>query len=627
MNLGNVGNILMLVCLLASLIQSTQLLPKKIDIDYKIFSRLPFYSSLLAFILLIYIFVDSNFNYQLVVNNSHSEKPLIYKIAGAWGNHEGSLLLWILVLTIFNFIFSYSKIEHADFKKNVIAFQSLMIFGFTLFLLLTSNPFTPTETFVSEGLGLNPVLQDLLLAIHPPILYVGYVGYSLVLSFAIGGMITNKVDKEWAEWLRPWVLTAWIFLTLGIGLGSFWAYYELGWGGYWFWDPVENASLMPWLAGTALFHCVIILEKKNILQSWTILLSILTFSLSLIGTFLVRSGILNSVHTFASDPARGLFILIFLAIILIISFTLYAFKGPLLDNRSEMNLVSKESSILANNWLLLSTLFVVFLGTLYPLGTDLFLQKSTSVGPNYYILSLLPITVLLLFFMIIGPNAKWQSDKISNIILSINKLFILSLAIIFGFSIYFDELHLTQITLLTLCLTLILVSIKDGLRVNHNYTIIKPSLGKSLAHIGFGLLILSVVANATFAQEKIFQAKVNDILILDDQKFRFDSVEQNKGKNYNSIIATFHLMDNKTILETFKPEIRVYSNPPTVTSETSIIRKFLTDIYVVMNIPENSDFVNVRIHIKPLISFIWLSIILMVIGGMSAIVFRVKLKK
>ena len=627
MNLGNVGNILMLVCLLASLIQSTQLLPKKIDIDYKIFSRLPFYSSLLAFILLIYIFVDSNFNYQLVVNNSHSEKPLIYKIAGAWGNHEGSLLLWILVLTIFNFMFSYSKIEHADFKKNVIAFQSLMIFGFTLFLLLTSNPFTPTETLVSEGLGLNPVLQDLLLAIHPPILYVGYVGYSLVLSFAIGGMITNKVDKEWAEWLRPWVLTAWIFLTLGIGLGSFWAYYELGWGGYWFWDPVENASLMPWLAGTALFHCVIILEKKNILQSWTILLSILTFSLSLIGTFLVRSGILNSVHTFASDPARGLFILIFLAIILIISFTLYAFKGPLLDNKSEMNLVSKESSILANNWLLLSTLFVVFLGTLYPLGTDLFLQKSTSVGPNYYILSLLPITVLLLFFMIIGPNAKWQGDKISNIILSTNKLFILSLAIIFGFSIYFDELHLTQITLLTLCLTLILVSIKDGLRVNHNYTIIKPSLGKSLAHIGFGLLILSVVANATFAQEKIFQAKVNDILILDDQKFRFDSVEQNKGKNYNSIIATFHLMDNKTILETFKPEIRVYSNPPTVTSETSIIRKFLTDIYVVMNIPENSDFVNVRIHIKPLISFIWLSIILMVIGGMSAIVFRVKLKK
>ena len=627
MNLGNVGNILMLVCLLASLIQSTQLLPKKIDIDYKIFSRLPFYSSLLAFILLIYIFVDSNFNYQLVVNNSHSEKPLIYKIAGAWGNHEGSLLLWILVLTIFNFMFSYSKIEHADFKKNVIAFQSLMIFGFTLFLLLTSNPFTPTETFVSEGLGLNPVLQDLLLAIHPPILYVGYVGYSLVLSFAIGGMITNKVDKVWAEWLHPWVLTAWIFLTLGIGLGSFWAYYELGWGGYWFWDPVENASLMPWLAGTALFHCVIILKKKNILQSWTILLSILTFSLSLIGTFLVRSGILNSVHTFASDPARGLFILIFLAIILIISFTLYAFKGPLLDNKSEMNLVSKESSILANNWLLLSTLFVVFLGTLYPLGTDLFLQKSTSVGPNYYILSLLPITVLLLFFMIIGPNAKWQSDKISNIILSTNKLFILSLAIIFGFSIYFDELHLTQITLLTLCLTLILVSIKDGLRVNHNYTIIKPSLGKSLAHIGFGLLILSVVANATFAQEKIFQAKVNDILILDDQKFRFDSVEQNKGKNYNSIIATFHLMDNKTILETFKPEIRVYSNPPTVTSETSIIRKFLTDIYVVMNIPENSDFVNVRIHIKPLISFIWLSIILMVIGGMSAIVFRVKLKK
>ena len=507
------------------------------------------------------------------------------------------------------------------------AFQSLMIFGFTLFLLFTSNPFLETEITVNEGLGLNPVLQDLLLAIHPPILYVGYVGYSLVLSFALGGMISNKVDREWAEWLHPWVLIAWIFLTLGIGLGSFWAYYELGWGGYWFWDPVENASLMPWLAGTALFHCVIILKKKNILQSWTILLSILTFSLSLIGTFLVRSGILNSVHTFASDPARGLFILIFLAIILIISFTLYAFRGPALDNKNEMNLVSKESGILANNWLLLSTLFVVFLGTLYPLGTDLFLQKSISVGPKYYILSLLPITILLLLAMIVGPSAKWQNDKILNIILSINKLFILSLAIIFGFSIYFAELQLTQITLLTLCLTLIFISVKNGLRVNHGYTIIKSSLGQSLAHIGFGLLILSVVGNATFAQEKIFQAKVNDTLILDDHVFQFNSVEQTKGKNFNAITAIFYLMDNKTILDTFEPEIRVYSNPPTVTSETSIIRKFLADIYVVMNIPENSDFVNVRIHIKPLISFIWLSVILMVVGGISAIVFRVKLKR
>jgi cytochrome c-type biogenesis protein CcmF len=272
-------------------------------------------------------------------------------------------------------------------------------------------------------------------------------------------------------------------------------------------------------------------------------------------------------------------------------------------------------------------LFVVFLGTLYPLGTDLFLQKSISVGPKYYILSLLPITILLLLTMIVGPNAKWQNDKILNIILSINKLFIISLAIIFGFSIYFAELQLTQITLLTLCLTLIFVSIKNGLRVNHGYTIIKSSLGQSLAHIGFGLLILSVVGNATFAQEKIFQAKVNDTLILDDHMFKFNSVEQTEGKNFNAITATFYLMDNKTILDTFEPEIRVYSNPPTVTSETSIIRKFLADIYIVMNIPENSDFVNVRIHIKPLISFIWLSVILMVIGGISAIVFRVKLKR
>jgi cytochrome c-type biogenesis protein CcmF len=632
MSLGNLGNILMLICLLASLIQALYLIYPhtsfgKININYRVLTRIIFITCLASFLLLIYLFLESNFNYQLVVNNSHSEKPLIYKIAGAWGNHEGSLLLWILVLSFFNFVFLETKIKNTEFKKYVISFQSLMIFGFTLFLLLTSNPFLATENITNEGLGLNPILQDLLLAIHPPILYVGYVGYSIVLSFAVGGMITNKIDQEWARWLHPWVIVSWIFLTAGIGLGSFWAYYELGWGGYWFWDPVENASLMPWLAGTALFHCVIILEKKNILQSWVILLSILTFSLSLIGTFLVRSGILNSVHTFASDPSRGLFILVFLAIILIISFTLYAIKAPTLDKKSKINIVSKEAGILANNWLLLSSLFVVFLGTLYPLAVDLFLQKSISVGPNYYVLSLMPILLLLLLIMIVGPVSKWQNDKLTNILFSISKLFILSLAIIFAFSIYFSELKLTQITLLTLCLTLMLVSIKNGIRTNRNYSIISPSLGKSLAHIGFGLLILSVIANTTFATEKIFQAQVDDLLVIDNYKFKFDKVNQTKGKNFNAVTATFSLLDNKTVIETFKPEIRIYSNPPTVTSETSIVRKFLADIYIVMNIPENADFVNVRIHIKPMMSFIWFSIILMVLGGISSIFFRIKLIK
>ena len=376
----------------------------------------------LAFVCLISVFIQDDFSVAYVANNSNTLLPLHYKVSAVWGAHEGSLLLWTLILAGWSgAIALFSGHMPQTFSARVLSILGFISLGFLLFLLFTSNPFLKTEITVSEGLGLNQVLQDLLLAIHPPILYVGYVGYSLVLSFAIGGMITNKVDNEWAAWLHPWALVAWIFLTLGIGLGSFWAYYELGWGGYWFWDPVENASLMPWLAGTALFHCVLILEKKNILQSWTILLSILTFSFSLIGTFLVRSGILNSVHTFASDPARGLFILIFLAIILVISFGIYAQKGPLLDSKDELKLVSKESSILGNNWLLLSILFVVFLGTLYPLGTDLFLQKSISVGPNYYILTLLPITILLLILMIIGPNTKWKNDKVSNVIFSINK--------------------------------------------------------------------------------------------------------------------------------------------------------------------------------------------------------------
>ena len=329
-----------------------------------------------------------------------------------------------------------------------------------------SSPFILMKGNFSQGLGLNPILQDPLLAIHPPILYFGYVGFSLVFSFAIAGMLNNQVNKEWASALKPWILIAWVFLTLGIALGSFWAYYELGWGGFWFWDPVENASLMPWLSATALLHCIMVLEKRNMFQSWTILLSILTFSLSLVGTFLVRSGILNSVHTFASDPGRGLFILLFLAIVLLFSFGLFASKGSSLEKSNSFAAVSRESGILVNNWLLLTILFIVFLGTIYPLFIDLIFEKSLTVGPQYYVVTIAPIVFLLLIFMTITPFISWAKGSISQTIIKIKYSSILSLTLAFAISLYFDLFSITQIIILFLSFSLIITSLFSGIQVS-----------------------------------------------------------------------------------------------------------------------------------------------------------------
>ena len=378
LTLSIVATFSLVICFAVSLFQMRYFFSKYETVigNHFLLSMVQLVSCLFSFLILIYVFLTSNFDFQIVYSNSHTEKPFLYKLSGTWGNHEGSLLMWILILTIFNFFYAISNSSDIKLRNKIIANQSFLILGFLSFCLLMSSPFILLKEDVSQGLGLNPILQDPLLAIHPPVLYVGYVGFSLVFSFAIAGMLNNKVDKEWASALKPWILIAWIFLTLGIALGSFWAYYELGWGGFWFWDPVENASLMPWLSATALLHCIIVLEKRDTLQSWTILLSILTFSLSLIGTFLVRSGILNSVHTFASDPGRGLFILLFLAIVLLFSFSLFASKGSTMEKPSSFGVISRDSGILVNNWLLLTILFIVFLGTIYPLFIDLILEKS-----------------------------------------------------------------------------------------------------------------------------------------------------------------------------------------------------------------------------------------------------------
>ena len=426
-----ISNFLLLLCLTASLMQSSKI------INNKIFTRpgiivlayVQLISILLSFLILIYLFLISDFNFDLVYFNSHSEKPLIYKFSGVWGNHEGSMLLWILILVLFNFLFALSRRISERFKEITVAVQSIMIFGFVAFLFFLSNPFALNQNNFFDGIGLNPILQDPLLAIHPPVLYVGYVGFSLVFSLAIAGLITKEVDQQWASIVKPWVFSAWAFLTAGIALGSFWAYYELGWGGYWFWDPVENASLMPWIAATALIHCVLILQKRNVMQSWTIILAILTFSLSLVGTFLVRSGILNSVHTFASDPGRGLFILLFIFLILVFSFSLFAYNFEKINKTSSMGLISRGTGIQVNNWLLITILTIVFLGTMYPLATDLLLNKSLTVGPKYYSTTIAPIIILFLFFMFISPRLGWTDTKLYKIIIQLRYLIITSLTI------------------------------------------------------------------------------------------------------------------------------------------------------------------------------------------------------
>ena len=616
----------LIVCLTVSLYQMRFFFNKYTTTknNHLLFSSVQLASCFFSFAILIYIFLTSNFDFQIVHSNSHSDKPFIYKFSGAWGNHEGSLLMWILILTIFNFLFVIFDSSNLKLRNKIIANQSFLILGFLAFCLFMSSPFTLMEEGFSQGLGLNPILQDPLLAIHPPVLYLGYVGFSLVFSFAIAGMLNNKVDQDWAIALKPWILIAWIFLTLGIALGSFWAYYELGWGGYWFWDPVENASLMPWLSATALLHCIIVLEKRNALQSWTILLAILTFSLSLIGTFLVRSGILNSVHTFASDPGRGLFILLFLALVLTFSFSLFALKGSMLEKTSSFGSTSRESGILVNNWLLLTILFIVFLGTLYPLFIDLILEKSLTVGPQYYIITITPVLILLLIFMTITPLMSWTQGSISQAFIRIKQPLILSLTLAFATSLYFYVFSITNIIILFLSFTLISVSLFSGIKFTHKNILIKSGLGRILSHAGFGLFIISVIANATYSEEKIYDAKVKDILVLNEHKFMFEQVNRVEGENYSSIQAVFNLLKNDKPIKKFTPEIRFYNDPPTATSETSIVHGLFSDIYLVMNVPQYQDSISVRIHVKPFMNFIWLGVLMIIVGGLLSIFYRFK---
>ncbi len=586
------------------------------QLDNKILSLsfLQLFFVVVSFLTLVISFIISDFSNETVFNNSHTTKPLFYKISGTWGNHEGSLLLWLLVLTLFIFIFLLrTKNQPIKYKILTLVFQQVIIIGFFLFLILTSNPFNYLFPVPNEGLGLNPILQDPALAIHPPILYLGYVGSSIIFSSALAATTLKMVSTNWAIHIKKWVLISWIFLTLGILLGSIWAYYELGWGGFWFWDPVENVSLMPWLALTTLLHCILVLERKETLTSWVIILSIATFTLSMCGTFLVRSGILNSVHTFANDPERGLFILIFLFTLIFLSLLIFfVFHKPGQNNQANFFWLSKETSILINNWFMMYFLSVVLIGTVYPIFLDVISSQKISVGPPFYHKLIIPFLIPFLLMMAIGPQLKWiKSDLKDKIYLF--SLLVISVLISFFIVKNFNANVLVNTILISAAIYLFFITLRDFFIKKYK------NLAQNIAHFGFSLLILSILFNNLFSSEIITNLKVGETYNSSKTKIVFESINQKKQKNYNSIIANFSVTNSEGINNYLSPELRIYNQPKITTSEADIKTTLMKDKFIVINLVQNQDYFNVRYQVKPFMLWIWLSVMIISFGGLISL--------
>ena len=605
-----------LVCSFLIIFFSIKNFDNQNHLDSKIISLtfLQFFLVTVSFLGLVMSFVYSDFSNEIVFNHSHTTKPLFYKISGSWGNHEGSLLLWLLVLTLFIFLFLLkSQGQQKKYRILTLLFQQVIIIGFFIFVIKTSNPFTYIFPAPKEGLGLNPILQDPALAIHPPILYLGYVGSSIIFSSALSATTLNYISKEWARHLKQWVLVSWIFLTLGILLGSIWAYYELGWGGFWFWDPVENVSLMPWLALTTLLHCLVVLEKKLILTSWVIILSIATFTLSMCGTFLVRSGILNSVHTFANDPERGLFILIFLFFLIFLSIFIF-FYFHKFENKSVITFswLSKETSILINNWFMMYFLSVVLIGTVYPIFLEVLSSQKISVGPPFYNKLIIPFLIPFLFAMAIGPKLRWIKSELQN------KIYLfLFLIISFLISIFIVKNSNTDFLVNTILVTAAFYLFVTTARDFFNTKI--KNLSQNLAHFGFSLLILSILFNNMFSTEVITNLKVGESYQSKNFKINFERIDTKKNQNFEAMIGKFSIDNLDGNIEILKPELRIYNQPNIVTSEADIKTNLLNDKFMTMNLVQNQDYFNIRYQVKPFMIWIWISVLLISFGGLTSL--------
>ncbi len=611
--LNLIGNYSLIFALITSLILSFLSLRSfkfNYNLNFSIFTTIwiQFFLIGISFLSLIFAFIISDFSNLAVYNNSHTTKPLFYKISGTWGNHEGSLLLWLLVLSLFILIFIFrSKKLSVPFRILTIFFQQLIILGFLLFIIFTSNPFQLVIPTPIEGLGLNPILQDPALAIHPPILYLGYVGSSIIFSSSLAALVCNYVNKDWANDLKKWTLIAWIFLTIGIMLGSIWAYYELGWGGFWFWDPVENVSLMPWFCLTALLHCTSVLEKRSNLQSWTIILALSTFILSMSGTFLVRSGILNSVHTFANDPERGVFVLIFLSVLILISLIIY-FKYSNTENITKSFFLSRDSAIVVNNWFMMYFLAVVLIGTIYPIFLEVITTEKISVGPPYFNQLLIPFLIPFLLIMAVGPKLDWIKNK--KFESKLIKIILLIISILVSYLIVrnFNTQVLYSTVLISSALYLFFISITD-LRNE------KLKLSQKISHAAFSILIISIIFNSLFSEEVSVNLKKGEEKKLSSYLLKFENISKMKINNYTSLKAEIHVIQNDNILK-FYPELRLYKVPETITSEADIKTNLFHDNLVVVNYLKDTDYLNIRYQKKPFMLLIWLSAIMLAVGGL-----------
>ena len=568
-------------------------------------------SSLISFFLLMFSYIISDFSILNVFQNSHTTKPLIYKIAGVWGNHEGSMLLWILVLTIFNyFIFKLHNEKNSIFILKALETQALITMGFILFTIFTSNPFERIFPPQENGLGFNPILQDPALAIHPPLLYVGYVGFSAAFSIGIATLTSNE-KVPWYNYMKPFVVTAWTFLTIGIALGAVWAYYELGWGGWWFWDPVENASFMPWLLGTALLHSLIVVEKKQSLQTWVLLLSILTFLLSVVGTFLVRSGILTSVHTFALDPSRGMYILAFTFLLATYSLILFGTKSKKYFNNNYFAFFSREGSILINNILIVVVCSTVFLGTIYPLLVETFTSNKISVGEPYYNSTAVLIMIPAILIMGVGPILSWNREEKSKILKKIfPSVLLTSVMTLLTFSIYQTY---SLVGVIGIILSFWIIS-------NNLVLLLKKKAGHSggmiLAHLGIGLLILGITGSSVWQEEKIIRMAINSETKIKEYNIIFKEISEIKGPNYIALRGNFLVYDDsKNIVTKLKPENRFYPVKNNFTTEASIHTNLFRDLYIVLGEGNFKDGWVVKIYYNPLVVWIWIGALVIFLGG------------
>ena len=551
--LSNFGNLLLFLNIFLSIaiIYSALRCLKKPDkfIPLTIYQISTLQSTLIiiCFFTLVAAFIVSDFSLVTVYQNSHTLKPIFYKIAGTWGNHEGSLLLWVIILTIFSFLFLICSNKHPkEFRIFTLIIQNILIVGFLLFIVFNSNPFSLLSPIPKEGLGLNPILQDPALAIHPPLLYIGFVGSSIYFSAAMASLITNYSQTSFAHSIKNWVLISWCFQSLGILVGSIWAYYELGWGGFWFWDPVENASLLPWFAMTALFHSLIVFKKRGLFYFWVITLCLLTFILSVTGTFLVRSGILNSVHTFASDPARGIYILLFLALMIFASIFLLFKKNKKISY--DLNPNSKETFILINNWFMMFYLITVLLGTIYPIFTDVLTANKISVGPPFYNMVIIPVAVIFLLIMAIGPKVKWIKERFENLK---NYLSILIGSVLINFLIIFlfKSYSILSNLIIISALFLIISSLLDALK---NYRNKKIDYARIISHASFGFLVFFIGLNDIFSIEKDYNIKLGEIKNFDNYSIKLQNLETKNFSNYKAVIGELEISNIKSNKKYFK---------------------------------------------------------------------------